>query len=353
MRTDEFDYSLPEDLIAQHPTPARQNSRLLVLHRGSRSLEFSAFERLLHYLRAGDLLVLNNSQVIPARLRGQKAPDGSRLEILLVEPAGPTAWWTLLRPGKRVRPGTCIDFEGPTPRLQALVTEKSAEGHFRLEFPLGTDLLAHALRHGEIPLPPYIKRPEPQPNDRERYQTVYASQPGSVAAPTAGLHFTPNLLGSLRAAGVRTCEVTLHVGPGTFAPVKADRLANHIMHAERFDVSAACAAAVNTARAEGRRVVAVGTTSLRVLESVAREHGGRLVPGAGRTRLFVHPPAEFQLVDALLTNFHLPRSTLLMLVCAFAAPGSVSGRELVLHAYREAITQRFRFFSYGDAMLLV
>lgn len=355
MRTADFDFLLPEELIAQHPPPERTAARLLVLHRTSRKLEHALFTDLPRYLRRGDLLVMNNSRVIPARLWATKAAGGGRIEILLLEPAPPPegGWWVLLRPAKRVRPGTELWLGAGPDRLTALVRSKEPDGRCHLEFPPDAQLLDHAERHGQMPLPPYISRPQAQPEDRERYQTVYAREPGSVAAPTAGLHFSTEFLARLRGEGIETSEVTLHVGLGTFSPVKADQIVDHRMHEESFMFPETVAQAILRTRHRGGRVVAVGTTSLRVLESAARVSVGRLTPGSGRTRLFIHPPAEFQVADALLTNFHLPRSTLLMLVSAFAAPGSTDGRSWVLEAYREAIANRYRFFSYGDAMLLL
>ena len=353
MRTADFDYSLPPDRIAQHPPATRTDSRLLVLPRPSGPTLATTFPHLADFLRPGDLIVRNNSRVIPARLRGRKVEGEGRIEILLLEPAPNGGWWVLLRPGKRVRPGSRLSFGPPSDALPAEVLEKNAEGHCRLVFAPEVDLLAFAGRHGEMPLPPYIARPGPETEDRERYQTVYAREPGSAAAPTAGLHFSAEFLRSLEAAGIQFADVTLHVGVGTFAPVKTEELSEHVMHEERFELPAATVAAIEDTRARKGRVLAVGTTTLRVLESVARQNGGRLTPGPGRTRLFLHPPAEFQVVDALLTNFHLPRSTLLMLVSAFAAPGSLAGRDLVLAAYQQAIDEGFRFFSYGDAMLLL
>jgi S-adenosylmethionine:tRNA ribosyltransferase-isomerase len=296
---------------------------------------------------------MNDSRVIPARLRGRKADGGGAIEILLLEMDRRASWKVLLRPGKRVRAGTRLLFQQGSDSLSAVVLEKDSSGLCRLEFNHHKEVLAYAERHGEVPLPPYISREVPLEADRARYQTVYASAPGSVAAPTAGLHFSQEMLASLRAQGLRICTVTLHVGLGTFAPVKSETLADHVMHSERYAIGAEAAEAIHLTRMEGGRVVAVGTTSLRVLETVARTQGGRVHPGEGRTDLFLHPPADFILTDALLTNFHLPRSTLLMLVSAFAAPGKIDGRDLILQAYREAIAQGYRFFSYGDAMLLI
>jgi S-adenosylmethionine:tRNA ribosyltransferase-isomerase len=352
VRTADFDYALPPRLIAQAPVPERTQSRLMVVVRSTRIIETTTFTRFPAFLCPGDLLVLNDSRVIPARLHGRKSSTGTAVEVLLVEPAGQT-WLVLLRPGKRLRPGSPLVFEKDSDQLHAILEDKRADGLCRLRFDPGEDVLAFAERHGEMPLPPYISRETPDPADRERYQTVYASAAGSVAAPTAGLHFSTELLDSLRAAGVETCAVTLHVGPGTFAPVRSERVEDHAMHAERFVISEPAADAIERARAENRRVIAVGTTALRVMEAVARRSEGRIVAGHGRTDLFLHPPSEFAVVSGLLTNFHLPRSTLLMLVCAFASPGSTSGRELILGAYSHAIHERFRFYSYGDAMLLL
>ena len=358
MRTADFHYPLPPELIAQRPAPRRDAARLLVLHRRAGRLEHRRFPDLLEYLRAGDVLVLNDSRVIPARLRARKPASGGAVEVLLCEEAAPNDWWVMLRPGKRVRAGTRLEFcparPGTGQRLAATVRAKNAEGLYRLVFE-GGDVRAVLEDFGEVPLPPYIERAGvPLPEDRERYQTVYARPPGSVAAPTAGLHFTAELLEAIRARGVAVHFVTLHVGLGTFAPVKAARVEDHVMHEEAYELPESTAAAVNAARAAGRRVVAVGTTSVRVLESAAAAGpGDRLAAGRGRTRLFIYPPYRFRVVDALLTNFHLPESTLLMLVCAFAAPGETAGRELVLRAYAEAVRERYRFFSYGDAMLLL
>ncbi len=358
MNTADFDYFLPEELIAQFPAPERDQSRLLVLDRHTGRISHRQFRDLPTYLRAGDVLVLNNSKVIPARLRGIRESSGGRMEILLLEENETNDWWVMLRPGKRVKIGSRLRFadrSGIVSDLTATVVEKNLEGHCRVRFEGMANLRDVLEVIGEVPLPPYItRRPTTSPvNDRDRYQTVYAEPPGSVAAPTAGLHFTPSLLKTITDAGVQIGYVTLHVGLGTFAPVKAERLEDHPMHEERFALKTDAAAKINAAKASGGRVVAVGTTSVRVLESVALQNQGRIVAAAGRTGLFIYPPSPFRVVDALLTNFHLPRSTLLMLVCAFAAPGAMEGRAQVLQAYAEAVRQRYRFFSYGDAMLLV
>jgi S-adenosylmethionine:tRNA ribosyltransferase-isomerase len=369
MRTADFDFDLPGDLIAQQPLAQRDASRLLVLDRVSRKIAHRRFPDFLQYLRADDVLVLNNSRVIPARLRGNNARTGGEFEILLLTENAPNDWWCLLRPGKRARIGAQIVFRPPNPKgsvlhngtkaknavsLGATITEVNEEGHRRLLFE-GTKAIRDCLdEFGEVPLPPYIRRDSPAQleADRLRYQTVYARTGGSVAAPTAGLHFTEGLLEQIRALGVQVSFVALHVGLGTFAPVKPEHLTAHKMHEERFDVPVGTARAVNEAKKEGRRVIAVGTTSLRVLETLG-QGSGRIRSGPGRTNIFIYPPFEFKIVDVLLTNFHLPRSTLLMLVSAFAAPAKTSGRDLILAAYGEAVSECYRFFSYGDAMLIV
>jgi S-adenosylmethionine:tRNA ribosyltransferase-isomerase len=357
VRTADFNFDLPPGLIAQHPAPQRDESRLLVLHRTNGNIEHRHFRDLPGVFRAGDVLVLNNSRVIPARLRGAKARTGGKFEILLLEEKATNDWWVMLRPGKSARVGTQIVFHGnrQITRIRATVVEVNDEGHRRLQFS-GTPDISHELdRLGEVPLPPYITRanPDEMGEDKERYQTIYARTDGSVAAPTAGLHFTGKLLDEIRARGVTICFVTLHIGPGTFAPVKTETLAAHKMHEERFELGEETAHAVNEAKSTGRRVFAVGTTTVRVLESIAAKNNGKLNVYKGRTHIFIYPPFQFQIVDALLTNFHLPCSTLLMLVSAFAAPGETHGREMVLSGYAEAIRKRYHFFSYGDAMLLL
>ena len=358
MLTADFDYALPEELIAQFPVPQRDQSRLLVLHRDTGTVTHHCFRELAQFLRAGDLLVLNNSRVIPARLRGLNKTSHGELEMLLLEENAVNDWWAMLRPGKRARLGTEISVKnlaGEITGIEARVVAINDEGHRRLVFTGSSDIGKSLDSLGEIPLPPYIKRATPnlQPDDLKRYQTVFANPRGSVAAPTAGLHFSEGMLDEIRARGVEVCFVTLHVGLGTFAPVKSENLSGHIMHEERFDIVESAVRAVNDAKADQRRVIAVGTTTVRLLESVAARHGGRLVAGAGRTKSFIHPPRDFHIVDALVTNFHLPRSTLLMLVSALAAPGATHGRELMLAAYAEAVRERYRFFSYGDAMLIL
>ena len=357
MRTADFDFELPSELIAQAPAARRDGSRLLLVNRTTESLEHAQFPALLTHLRPGDVLILNNSRVIPARLRGRNVETGGQFEVLLLEESSLNEWWAMMRPGKRAKLGTkiqLVDHRIAPTQLLAEVISVNDEGHRQLRFSGTENILNELEQLGEMPLPPYIERGAgaTSDTDRERYQTVFAQPPGSVAAPTAGLHFTHELLSAAQAQGVQVGYVTLHVGLGTFAPVKATTLDEHVMHEERFEVSAATATLVNNAKREGRRVIAVGTTSMRVLESVGQHHNGRLEPGAGRTRIFIRPPHRFHIVDALLTNFHLPCSTLLMLVSAFAAPGETRGREFILRAYREAVQARYRFFSYGDAMFI-
>ncbi|MCS7090369.1 MAG: tRNA preQ1(34) S-adenosylmethionine ribosyltransferase-isomerase QueA [Verrucomicrobiota bacterium] len=358
MRVEDFHYDLPPELIAQSPALRRDASRLLVLHRTSGVCEHRQFSDLPAYLRAGDVLVLNDSRVIPARLTGQNARTGGRFELLLLEQLETNLWLALLRPAKRARRGTRIvlmDRHGQITSIEAEVIEKGDGFEHRIRFRGTPDVLNELDRLGLVPLPPYIERSDGAEDslDRERYQTVYARVPGSAAAPTAGLHFTPELLQTLRAQGVETCFVTLHVGLGTFAPIRVSSVEDHVMHEERFDLPESTAQAIERARAEQRRIIAVGTTTVRVLETVAAWHEGQIRATRGRTRLFIYPPYHFRVVGALLTNFHLPGSTLLMLVSAFAAPGEMRGRELILKTYAEAIQRRYRFFSYGDAMLIL
>lgn len=354
MRAADFDYDLPPELIAQDPLALRDQSRLLVFDRATSQITHRHFTDLLDYLRPGDALVLNDSRVIPARLRARNARTGGRFEILLVEENGPNNWWAMLRPGKRATLGTVLQIlRGDATALTATVAEINSEGHRRLQFAGAENILTRLDELGETPLPPYIERGTPKAEDRARYQTVYAQPPGSVAAPTAGLHFTPELLDQARARGARVCFVTLHVGLATFAPVKVETLEEHLMHEERYVISPETAQTIAQSRAADGRVIAVGTTTLRVLESVAAANSGEIAAGAGRTRLFVYPPRDFKIVNALVTNFHLPRSTLLMLVSAFASPGGLDGRDKILRVYAEATREKYRFFSYGDAMLIL
>jgi len=342
--TADFDYPLPEHLIADRPAERRDSSRLLVLDRATGALSDRRFADLVDYLRDGDALVVNDTRVFPARLVGRK-PTGARAEILLLVPLPEgehgRAWKALVRPGGKLKPGREVRVgEG----LRVLIEDSFEDGCRRVRLVGEGDAWALIERYGRIPLPPYIAR-SGDDEDRERYQTVYARERGSVAAPTAGLHFTADLLGRVEAAGVSVGHITLHVGVGTFRPVETRRLADHVMHAERFSVSEATARLLNRTREDGGRVWAVGTTTARTLETVAGPDGAYRA-AHGWTDLFIHPPYRFRGVDGLLTNFHLPRSSLLMLVSAFA------GRERVLHAYRHAIESGYRFYSYGDAMLV-
>ncbi len=359
MRTADFDYELPEGLIAQAPVIPRDASRLLVVDRAAGSLEHRRFSDLPGFLSAGDVLVFNDSRVFPARLYGRKPvggkASGGRVELLLLERVDGRdgrEWRALVRPGRRMQRGSSFFVDGHGGDL-AEVLEVAEDGTRLVRLPAGLDLPAV----GVVPLPPYIKKPL---GDPERYQTVYARPEGSVAAPTAGLHFTDGLLGELRKRSVETVFVTLHVGWDSFRPVTVDDPFDHRMHSERYELSADAAARINNAKSEGRRVIIVGTTAVRLLESNAdggpngevfersrHDAGGPLTPGRGSTDYFIAPGHHFKIVDGLVTNFHLPRSTLLMLVSAFA------GRERVLAAYAEAVAQRYRFYSLGDAMLIV
>ena len=339
MKTSDFVYELPEELIAQTPLEKRDASRLLVLEGQSGKTAHRHFSDLPEYLRTGDCLVLNDSRVIPARLFGTR-PSGGAVEVVLLRDLGGGRWECLTRPGKKMRLGTEVSFGE---ELSAVVEEIMPDGNRVLRFFYDGIFLEILERLGKMPLPPYIKA---QLDDPARYQTVYAREPGSAAAPTAGLHFTEELLDSIRAMGVEVCFVTLHVGLGTFRPVKAENVEEHEMHSEYCTVPPETAEAVNRAKQNGGRVIAVGTTSCRTLESFAREDGS-LAPAAGWTNIFIYPGYRFKCIDALVTNFHLPGSTLVMLVSALA------GRENILNAYTEAVSMRYRFFSFGDAMLIL
>jgi S-adenosylmethionine:tRNA ribosyltransferase-isomerase len=341
LRLADYDYVLPPERIAQAPLAERDAARLLVLERKSGRRAHRLVRELPSLLRAGDLLVANATRVEPARLRGQKASGGAAEALLLGPGARPGEWRALVK-ARALRVGTKLRFARGAARLEAEVSALAGDGELTLAFEPGAS--PYAL--GEMPLPPYIRRAEPLPQDQERYQTVFARSPGAVAAPTAGLHLTHALLGALERAGVGFAEVVLHVGPGTFRPLRAQDLARGRLHAEAFELPEASAAAIAATRARGGRVVAVGTTTTRVLEARARDDG-TLEAGRGETDLFLRPGHRFRAVDALLTNFHLPRSSLLLLVAAFA------GREAVLDAYREAVAEGYRFYSYGDAMLIV
>jgi len=340
MDTRLLDYHLPEELIAQQPVEPRDTARMLVLNRADHSMTVDTFRNVAAYLKRGDCLVLNDTKVICARLRATR-PTGGRVEIFLLKEIGEGRWEALVRPSSRLKPGTVLQL---SQGYQCRFGERIDSERRIVEFH-PTDVFPLLQVAGETPLPPYIARVHADARDRERYQTIYAKVPGAVAAPTAGLHFTPRVFESLDAIGVRRTFVTLHVGYGTFRPVRTDRLEKHDMDAEVFELPAETAATLNETRAQGGRVVAVGTTTTRVLETQHRE--GRFQAGSGETKLFIYPPYTFQGVDVLQTNFHLPRSTLLALVCAFA------GTDFVLEAYRFAVKERFRFYSYGDVMLIL
>jgi S-adenosylmethionine:tRNA ribosyltransferase-isomerase len=343
----DFDFDLPPDLIAQKPPTHRGSSRLLVLERQSGATTHTTISELPGWLRRGDLLVVNNTKVMPARLLGRRVPSGGSVECLLLARLDDERWEALMHPGQKLRPGDRVEFGDP-PALAAEILERRFFGRrtIRLQAHGGRDVMDVIEAIGHVPLPPYIRRPD-EVDDRERYQTVYASVTGSVAAPTAGLHFTTQLLESLRAKGVERAEITLHVGYGTFKPVRSERVEDHVVDPESFSIDASAATAINRAREEMRRIITVGTTTVRTLEAAVRQGRGRIEPSAGLVDLFIYPGFEFLVTGGLLTNFHLPRSSLLMLVCAFA------GRDRILAAYQEAIARGYRFYSYGDAMLVV
>ena len=356
MRTSDFDYHLPPELIAQTPIEPRDSSRLLVLNRASGRIEHRKFLDIGEFVRPGDVMVFNQSRVIPARLYGRRQDTGGKVELLLLRRESPCVWQALGQPGRSLRPGAKVvvapEDSALQPTLEVEVLAGRADGvkSVRLSSEEGIDVL------GQMPLPPYIHQ---RLADPERYQTVYAREPGSVAAPTAGLHFTPNLMAALQAQGVEPAFATLHVGLDTFRPVKGDDPTAHQIHTEYFELGQETSDALNRARNEGRRIVAVGTTSVRVLEQTAQpmlQQGKyEIAPVSGQASLYILPGHRFELVDAMITNFHLPRSTLLMLVSAFAEnePSVQSGRDLMLQAYQEAIERGYRFYSFGDAMLIL
>ena len=338
LRTDDFDYDLPPERIAQYPAEGRDQSRMLELSREGGAIRHRLFPEIVKLLAPGDVLALNDTRVIPARLIGRRA-SGGEAELLLLEPAGQRRWRALARPGKRLREGRTISFGDG--ELLATVIEVGEMGERVVELDYEGELFELLDHLGRPPLPPYIHR-EPEELDRERYQTVYAREPGAAAAPTAGLHFTDEILQAIRDLGVQVAQVTLHVGLGTFRPVQTERIEDHRMHAERYEVSAEAAEIIN---AREGRLVAVGTTVTRTLETAADERGV-VHAGSGRSEIFIYPGYRYRVVEAMLTNFHLPRSTLIMMVAAFA------GREKVLAAYREALEQGYRFYSYGDCMFI-
>jgi S-adenosylmethionine:tRNA ribosyltransferase-isomerase len=342
----DFDFELPDELIAQEAAP-RGQSRLLVVPRHGGGIQDAMVADLPTFLSPGDLLVVNNTKVFAARLLGRREPSGGAVECLLLRRIEGDVWEALMHPGQKLKPGARVRFEGPAGVLTGEVLERRFFGRrtIRLacESPADVDTLVDALGH--MPLPPYIKRGDTV-EDRERYQTVFAEARGSVAAPTAGLHFTRAILEALDARGVERQQITLHVGYGTFKPVRTTDVESHIVDSEQYEIGPQAADAINRARAQGRRVVGVGTTTTRAIEDAASRGGGRVEPGAREATTFIYPGFDFRVISGLVTNFHLPKSSLLMLVAAFA------GRERVLAAYRHAIEQRYRFYSYGDAMLI-
>jgi len=329
MKLSDFDYQLPEELIAQIPAEPRDSSRLMVLHRDMGSIEHKIFRQIIEYLQPKDLLVLNNTRVIPARFFAKKGT--STIEVFLLSKVENDVWECMVKPGRKVKPGDLLTFEG----FSAKCLNRTDDGTRILRFDIPDDKL---LTYGEAPLPPYVHNKI----SLERYQTVYAKVDGAVAAPTAGLHFTEQLIQRIKERGVEITEITLHVGIGTFRPVKTENIAEHKIHSERYEISSETLSLINQSKASGGRIIAVGTTVVRALEEYARS--GKV---KGYTSLFIYPPFEFRIVDALVTNFHLPKSTLLMLVSAFA------GYDLVMRAYQEAIRERYRFYSFGDAMLIL
>jgi S-adenosylmethionine:tRNA ribosyltransferase-isomerase len=343
--TADYDFELPPELIAQTPLARRDASRLMVVDRSAGTISHRRFTDLPQLTAPGDLMVVNRSRVVKARLLGTRVGSGAPAEIFLLQPLGDGRYEAMVSPGGKLKPGRVVQIgDGLAAEILEVTERRTRIVRLVVGAPFAT--IDDAIEaHGHIPLPPYIERAD-EAADLDRYQTVYAREPGSVAAPTAGLHFTPELLAALDARGVRRGEVVLHVGAGTFKPVEADDPADHLMHEERFAIPDATAQALAETRAAGKRVWAVGTTSVRTLESAA-EAGRTVRAGAGETRIFLRPPAHPQVVDALVTNFHLPRSTLIMLVAAFA------GHDLTMRAYREAIAERYRFYSYGDAMAIV
>ena len=340
--TADFEYVLPEGFIAQKPAPVRDESRLMVLDRTERALRHTVFKNLLSFLEKGDILVLNNTRVIPARLKGIKEETGARIEILLLKERADNSWEVLSRPERRVKAGRRISFNGG--RLKALPKERLGRGKWLVGLEHSGDLYQILDEIGEPPLPPYIRRDRVRESDRERYQTVYAKKRGAVAAPTAGLHFTEALLENIRRKGIKIVTVTIHTGAGTFRPVEENTVEEHSMESEFYEIGEDSCRVLNERNPESR-VVAVGTTATRVLETAADEDG-KVRAGSGWTDLFIYPGYRFKVVDSLITNFHPPRSTPIMLTCAF------SGKDFLMQAYREAIEEKYRFYSYGDAMLV-
>lgn len=342
MDVNQFDFDLPEELIAQSPLKERSASRLLVLNKTTGEIAHQTFKNLIDYLEPGDALVLNDTRVIPARLFGAKEDTGAKIEVLLLKPLEEDRWETLVKPGKKVKPGAVITFGDG--RLKGICEESTEVGGRIIRFQYSGIFNEILDELGQMPLPPYIKE---QLDDAERYQTVFARNPGSAAAPTAGLHFTEDYLNQVRNKGVHIAYITLHVGLGTFRPVQVENVLEHKMHAEYYQISQENAEIINAAKERGNRVISVGTTVTRTLETVGGKYEGKLQAESGWTDIFIFPGYRFTVVDGMLTNFHLPKSTLVMLV------SSLAGREPILNAYREAVEQKYRFFSFGDAMLII
>lgn len=342
MNINDFDFDLPEHLIAQTPLKDRTSSKLLIMNREAQAISHHRFSDIIDYIQPGDCLVLNDTKVLPARLYGSKKETGAKIEVLLLHQQEGDEWEVLVKPAKKIKAGSEITFGDG--KLTAICTEEKEHGGRMLQFSYNGIFLEVLNELGEMPLPPYIKEQLP---DQERYQTVYAREEGSAAAPTAGLHFTQELLAQLKAKGVKIAFLTLHVGLGTFRPVSVDTIESHDMHAEFYQMSQETADMINEVKQSGGKVISVGTTSTRTLETIARDNDGKLVAASGWTDIFIYPPYQFRAVDGLITNFHLPKSTLVMLVSAFAT------RDFVMEAYHEAIKQDYRFFSFGDAMLIL
>lgn len=340
MLVEDFDFYLPEELIAQDPLSKRDASRLMVLNRSDKSITHMTFDKVLDYLNPGDVLVLNNTKVIPARLHGTKQSTGAKIEVFLLSPKGDDVWSVLVKPAKRLKVGDTVVFSDD---FSAVVNMVADEGMMEVKLMYSGDLMQVLQRHGEIPLPPYIRK---KLDDPDRYQTVYAKHEGSVAAPTAGLHFTQEILQAVKAKGVEVVFITLQVGLGTFRPVKVDTVEDHIMHSEIYELSEETAQTLNGVRERGGRIVAVGTTSVRTLESVVDEDG-RFSGKSGATDIYIYPGYKYKAIDAMITNFHLPKSTLVMLVSAFA------GTDFTKQAYDEAVKEKYRFFSFGDSMMIL
>jgi len=342
MKLDMFDYHLPEELIAQVPLKNRAESRLMVVNKETGELKHEVFKHITSYLRKGDCLVLNDTKVLPARLFGEKKETGAHIEVLLLKQLEGDKWETLVKPAKRIKEGTELSFGDG--RLTAVCVDTLEHGGRIFEFHYEGIFYEILDQLGEMPLPPYIKE---KLDDKDRYQTVYAREPGSAAAPTAGLHFTEELLEEIRNMGVHIAFITLHVGLGTFRPVNEDEIEEHDMHSEYYMMTEETAQLLNQVRENGGRIISVGTTSTRTLETIASLNNGQLKAGSGWTDIFIYPGYEYKAIDGLITNFHLPKSTLIMLVSALA------GRENILHAYKTAVEERYRFFSFGDAMFII